>query len=44
MEYGIAAAKDAGRTVEMRTLGPELLAELDALVAKDNTLNEEFHI
>ncbi|MCE6959218.1 hypothetical protein LAZ40_09155 [Cereibacter sphaeroides] len=33
MEYGIAAARAAGLPVEMRTLAPELLAEIEAASA-----------
>lgn len=44
MEYGIKAAESAGVPVEMRTLPPEMLSELEDLLAKETGLDNDFHI
>lgn len=44
MSYGIAAAQASGLSVEYRTLPPESLALLEALLADDHGLDQAFHV
>lgn len=44
MQYGINAAEASGKTIEYRTLPPELMVELEEAIKTTTGLDESFHI